>query len=130
MSEGSDQVINLNPEWGVEWGIWGGQTEEELRNSSGFASPQSLGLSPGLTKRLRDWNKAWLDNYEGPWLEISQEAFCNTSRGFLADINLNEWIREGFIISHQLEQESGYVVEVGFARSLCANYSKQKGARD
>ncbi|KAB3523161.1 hypothetical protein GC425_02455 [Corynebacterium sp. zg254] len=122
MSEGSDQVINLSPEWGVEWGIWGGQTKEEELNSQEFASPRSLGLSPGLTQRLKDWNRAWLDNYVGPDRKFVEGHHSNNKRGFSEDLDLDGWIREGFIIAQNLERETGYGVRLGFT-SYLSRYS-------
>ncbi|KAB3523164.1 hypothetical protein GC425_02440 [Corynebacterium sp. zg254] len=122
MSEVPDTMINLDPEWGVEWGIWGGQTEEEVRNNPGFATPQYLGLSGELTQRLRDWNKAWLDNYVGPDRKFVEGHHSNNKRGFSEDLDLDGWIREGFIIAQNLERETGYGVRLGFT-SYLSRYS-------
>ncbi|KAB1503989.1 hypothetical protein F7230_02475 [Corynebacterium sp. 320] len=115
-------MINLDPEWGVEWGIWGGRTEEEVRNSPGFATPQYLGLSEELTQRLRGWNRAWLDNYVGPDRKFVEGHHSNNKRGFSEDFDLDGWIREGFIIAKNLERETGYGVRLGFT-SYLSRYS-------
>lgn len=106
----TNEVISLLPEFGVEWGIWGGLEDGAFEHRTEFITPDELGLNGSLSRRLRKWNDDWLDYYlfeegEGPL-------------GWDANFDLNAWIREGLLIAREIELQTTFTVNRRFLSYL------------
>lgn len=91
-------VIRLMVEYGVDWPLWG---------DDGPMEPWELGLSRGLTARLREWNDLWETgfHYESGWKEAGDRrrfvhderllaaALFDEVRAF-ADVEVAGWSTE------------------------------------
>jgi hypothetical protein len=92
MVDSERRRINMFCDYEVQGPLWDG----------GMLTPSSLGLSPGLTSKLRAWTDYYLDHarMNQPWL-VSKERDA-------------EWYAEGQRLSEHLARELGGKVEVHY----------------